>query len=127
MGIIFICLISYISFIYFVKIKKKSFKVKNYLILYAISFLFLLEWFLNHPSMRYGGYVLLAIPFFIITSAFLESFNFDKRKLQNTTLILIIISLIIFNLRNIQRIEKESRVYGFNFFLARIFCRKSKF
>ena len=71
-GIIFICLISYFSFIYFVRIKKKSFKIKNYSIIYIISFLFLLEWFLNHPSMRYGGYVLLAIPFFIITSTFLK-------------------------------------------------------
>lgn len=120
-GIIFICLISYFSFIYFVRIKKKSFKIKNYSIIYIISFLFLLEWFLNHPSMRYGGYVLLAIPFFIITSTFLESFNFDKRKLRNTTLTLIIISLVIFNFRNIQRIEKESKVYGFNFFSSPYF------
>ena len=76
---------------------------------------------LNHPSMRYGGYVLLAIPFFIITSTFLESFNFDRRKLRNTTLTLIIISLIIFNFRNIQRIEKETKVYGFNFFSSPYF------
>ena len=33
------------------------------IVIYLIPLFFLIEWFLNHPSMRYGGYVLFAIQY----------------------------------------------------------------
>ena len=39
-----------------------------------------MEWFLNHPSMRYGGFVLISLPIFILSSQFLETFNMSNRK-----------------------------------------------
>ena len=45
---------------------------------------FLLEWFLLHPSMRYGGYVLIALPLIIITSLMIDKLNIDNKKKKIT-------------------------------------------
>ena len=48
--------------------------------MYSIPLLFLLEWFLNHPSMRYGGYVLFALPIFLLTSTLIQTYKIKKRN-----------------------------------------------
>ena len=45
---------------------KNILNFKSHLILLILPMVFLLEWFLLHPSMRYGGYVLIALPVIII-------------------------------------------------------------
>jgi hypothetical protein len=45
---------------------------KETIFYYFIPIIFIFEWFLNHPAMRYGGYVLIALPLFIFTSSILD-------------------------------------------------------
>ena len=73
-----------------------------------LSFFFLLEWFFNHPSMRYGGYVLFGIPLFIFTSSIIEKMSFSKNNLYKCTIFFVALTLVVYNLRNIQRIHKEA-------------------
>ena len=75
--------------------------------LFILTLILSLEWFLNHPALRYGGYYLLCTIWFIPLSIYLSKKKFlfiDKKK---ATISLIVLSLLIFNLRNIKRIDEE--------------------
>ena len=114
-GIIFICLLLYLVFRAFSKKKMKS--KLNYLKLFItiiIPIIFLIEWFINHPSMRYGGYVLVGLPFFIITSFILEKLDIEKKKIMTGTIIFVFISLTLFFARNLVRLNKEVNFYKYN-------------
>ena len=82
LGIIFICILVYFSYRYSSKVRRKKLNKINYLY-YFFPIIFLLEWFLNHPAMRYGGYVLIGLPFFIYTSSILDKLNLTKKNLQH--------------------------------------------
>ena len=111
LGILFISMLTFL--IFRTKSKKKT-KQENFIIIYFILFLFFCEWFLNHPQMRYGGFILFAIPIFIFFSRIISSYSIDKKKLFNGTLILLILTLSTYNIRNIIRIQKEQKVYKYN-------------
>jgi len=111
-GTVFICFIVIISFCYSSKKKSKIFKSENKLVYFLILF-FLIEWFLNHPSMRYGGFVLIGLPLIIFSSSVIIKFNISKEKVFNLTVFFVILSILIFNLRNIIRINKEIDIYGY--------------
>ena len=70
-----IFLISIICLFTLKNIKNKSYigYNHNYNPLFAILIILFLEWFINHPALRYGGYTLLALMFFIPLSIFLEN------------------------------------------------------
>ena len=105
-------LIVTISTIFLVKIKKERLKKKNYYLFYVAVIILLLEWFLNHPALRYGGYSLIALSIFIPLSIFIESrLNF---KLKKKITFLIFLSYIIFSIKNVDRIFKESDKYNYN-------------
>ena len=112
LGIIFLCIIVTASFHYF---KNKKIKITeiNYVV-YFLIFLFLLEWFLNHPSMRYGGYVLIALPLIVFTASFLSRFSYSKKNVYKLTIIFLLTSILLYDLRNVLRINKESKVYGYD-------------
>ena len=58
--------ISIVLFLIFTT-KKKNLKNQNFnfnLFYYCLIFLILLEWFYNHPSLRYGGYIIFGLVFF---------------------------------------------------------------
>ena len=116
------------SIIFLLAILLWSFKKKNSIIIryYAFVFpiIFLMEWFINHPAMRYGGYVLFAIPIFVFTSNFLERYIIDFKILKKIFTYFIITSIIIFNIRNIIRIDKEVKVYNFNLLKSPFFLVK---
>ena len=63
--------------------------------------------------MRYGGFVLIGLPLIIFSSSVIIKFNISKKKVFNLTVFFIILSILIFNLRNIIRINKEIDVYGY--------------
>ena len=96
--------------------KKINFKgFKKYLFVYLILVLLLLEWFWNHPALRYGGFVLV---FLIMTfpSAVLfskQNFIYKKKHLQIKLILLII--FIVFCGRNINRLINEHDIYNYNF------------
>ncbi len=112
-GIIMMCIVVYSMFS--LSGKKNNVINKNkYLLSYILPLIFLVEWFLNHPAMRYGGYVLFAIPLFVFVSNFLEEFHFSKNKIYLNSMILIFLTILIFNGRNLIRINKEINVYKYD-------------
>ena len=113
LGTILICLLIILSF-YFQKEKTKYKKKNNYFLIYFILFIFLAEWFFNHPSMRYGGYVLIGLPIILFSSSIVERFKIPNKKIFNTAVFFLIASILIFNLRNIIRINKEINVYKYD-------------
>jgi len=113
LGIIFIALVNLILF----RNSKKRRVVPRDLVLTNLAlFIFFTEWFLKHPSMRYGGYVLFALPIFIFTSKKIEEYKINEKKIINSTVFLILLTLIIYNGRNISRLNKEINNYspGYN-------------
>ena len=74
--------------------------------------LLLVEWFLNHPSLRYGGYIIFSLIFFIPLCNFLTKYEISKNF---NTKVFVIFSLVvlIFVSRNIDRI-----IYEINFYKA---------
>ena len=115
-----ILLICYFTF----RNKSKKFLIENkinlLLVLFCL-FVLLIIWFIKFPQLRYGEYVIMAnivfIPFCIyIFNSFINSKIIFRAK------ILIIISLLIFTYRNIDRIIYEINFYKFDV-LSSVFYR----
>tara|TARA_B100000029_G_scaffold32588_1_gene31104 strand:- start:2403 stop:4001 length:1599 start_codon:yes stop_codon:yes gene_type:complete len=113
LGIIFI---SFLNLALFRGVKKKKIIPRNIILINSILLLLFLEWFLKHPSMRYGGFVLFALPIFILTSKKLESYKLNKKKALIPTVLLIFLTFFIYNARNVSRLNKEINNYspGYN-------------
>ena len=113
LGLIFLILI---VIIFFKKnfFSKKILPINNYaFLIYIIIFLLGLEWFFNHPALRYGGYSLIALIFFIPISLKLQTKKEDIKKYTSYSFILIFITASIFIGRNINRIVKEVEIYNY--------------
>ena len=107
-------LIVLVSSIFLIKFKKVKIPKKNFYLFYVSILLLLLEWFLNHPALRYGGFTLIALSIFIPISIFIESRLNLNFKLEKKITFLIFISFLIFSLKNIDRILEESDKYNYN-------------
>ena len=99
-------------FIVFIIFKKKKFNSKIssidkkiYYFFFVLIIIFLI-WFFKHPTLRYGGYPIVFLIFSIPIAIFFE--KFENKKFFNKKLnILIILVLLLFNLKNVLRINKE--------------------
>ena len=111
-GILALTLIIYAFFLNLKKkINHKSINLKN---IYIVILLLLIEWFYNHPSLRYGGYSLIALLFFIPISSLLERRDiYSDLFLRNSTII-VMITITIFLTRNFNRIYNEHEKYSYN-------------
>ena len=116
-NILSIILISTITYFLFthncLKISKFNFSKDNKVFYYLILILFF-EWFYNHPSLRYGGFALLALIFFIPISIRLNQFQFSALKLKKYVYFILLLTLLIFIGRNVSRINNEYKQYGYN-------------
>tara|TARA_Y100000816_G_scaffold278878_1_gene250541 strand:+ start:271 stop:1914 length:1644 start_codon:yes stop_codon:yes gene_type:complete len=92
------------------KISNKS----DYKILYFLIFCLFVEWFLNHPTLRYGGYSLIALLFFVPLSSYLSKFSAYSNQLEKKILILIFLSFGIFVTKNLFRINNEMIKYDYH-------------
>ncbi len=110
LGVLFICLIIFLCF--FSKNKREA--VNNVKGLYVILTIIFLIWFFKHPSLRYGGYTLIALMFFIPVSNVCSKFVKVENIKKLTVYFLIILTFSIFNIRNFSRIEKEINVYNYD-------------
>jgi len=110
-GLIFLLTIVFTTF-YSKNLSKIKIDKKIY-IFFIIIFILLFEWFYNHPSLRYGGYSLIALIFFIPSSIFLSRFQI-KKNFRKKLMLLISLSLIIFLGRNINRIYIEIEKYNYD-------------
>ena len=111
LGLLFLSLI--LSLIFFSKKRKKIIKPK-FIFIYLILILLTFEWFYFHPALRYGGYHLIALLVFIPLSIFLSKYsqniNFFKKKVY----FLIFLTILIFLVRNINRLGSEFELYNYN-------------
>jgi hypothetical protein len=99
---------------YFLKSKKIKIKSKKKIFLIISFALFLLiEWFYNHPSLRYGGYCLISGIIFIYFATKMEKYRTNFSLLSKKLTILILITLTIFIFRNINRINSEVKKYDY--------------
>ena len=99
------------------KSKNKVVKNKNFtmnLFYYCFIILLLAEWFLNHPSLRYGGYVIFALIFFIPLSYLLSKYEMSKNFRLKSIIIFFLVSTIFIG-RNVDRIIYEIDFYQANF------------
>ena len=109
LGIIFLCLVMCISFIR--RKNNSSLNNMNYIFYYLTIFILFLEWFFNHPALRYGGFSIIALLFFLPFSSLIS-----KRSINNIAtkvMIIVVISFVIFTLRNVSRLDKEINFYGY--------------
>ena len=113
LGLLF--LISIVLFLFkesFFNTRLNKIKIGTYII-YFIIFILGLEWFYNRPSLRYGGYHILPLLFFIPISIKLASSDINIKKYTKIILILICITASTFIGRNINRIVKEVQFYDY--------------
>ena len=114
LSIIFISAIIFFLFSYnSLKMIKNTFN-NNYKIFYYLILILFFEWFYNHPALRYGGYTLLALIFFIPISVYLSRFKFNPLILKKKIYFILLLTLLIFISRNVSRINKEFKQYGYN-------------
>ena len=86
----------------------------NYKLFYYLILILFFEWFYNHPALRYVGYTLLALIFFIPISVYLSRFKFNPLILKKKIYFILLLTLLIFISRNVSRINKEFKQYGYN-------------
>tara|TARA_Y100000816_G_scaffold134376_1_gene94940 strand:+ start:101 stop:1783 length:1683 start_codon:yes stop_codon:yes gene_type:complete len=112
LGLSFVSIISILTF----KSKKKDLKknFNNNLIYYYLIILLFVEWFYNHPSLRYGGYIIFALIFFVPLSHLLSQYEISK-NFSSKLIILFFLVISIFIGRNIDRIIYEKNFYKANF------------
>ena len=107
-------LIVIISSIFLLTFNKAKLPKRNFYLFYSLILFLLLEWFLNHPALRYGGFTLIALSIFIPLSIFIEGRLNLNSKLKKKITFLIFLSFLIFSFKNIDRILKEFDKYNYN-------------
>ena len=104
-----------IFFLFFFKKKNITVRKKNFYALYLILILLFVEWFYFHPALRYGGYHLIALLFFIPSALILEKYSKNLKFLNSKINIMILIIIAVFLSRNVNRIYQEYKFYNYNF------------
>ena len=113
LGLIFIILVFWFLFR---NLKKKKFKEKFnsfVLLTYSVLILILFEWFINHPALRYGGFCIISLIIFIPLALYLNSFEMSHIKFNKIAITLVIITVGIFEIRNINRVINEVNTYNY--------------
>ena len=110
LGISFLVLVFLLFFCSKNSIKDK--KNRTYKIILALLLVLFMEWFYNHPALRYGGYCLVGLLIFIPSSVFLEKHG-NSKKIKNKFFILILLTILIFISRNYNRIANEHKQYSY--------------
>ena len=111
LGLLCLTLITFLSFYSNTRNKLSNRKILS---VYPVLIILFLEWFYNHPSLRYGGYSLIAALIFLPSSIMItRNLNLMDKNLKNKFYILICIGFFIFIGRNIDRIKKEQTLYDY--------------
>ncbi len=119
LGLFFLIIIFY--FIFFKNYQKNNsnkFELQKFLILYFFIIIIFLEWFFKHPQLRYGGYHLIALIVFMPLSYVFNSFSINFSNFLRKSKIIIILVLVIYSGRNIDRLISEHSVYKYNPFIS---------
>ena len=89
----------------------------NTFIVYIFLLICFIEWFTVHPSLRYGGYHLIALLVFIPLCLFLSRLDFNFKVFFKKASFLILITILVFLGRNVSRLTKEYNNYKYNPFI----------
>ena len=120
LGLLTLLLIFY--FLYFKNynrtFNKNNFEIKKFLFLYIFIIIAFLEWFFKHPQLRYGGYHLIALILFLPLSYIFNSISINHSIFIKKAKIILMLVLVIFCGRNIDRLISEHKVYKFNPFIS---------
>ena len=73
---------------------------------YTLIFIIFFIWFSKHPTLRYGGYSIFFLTISIPISIFLSRFK-NRNSFNKKFKFFILFVIIVFNFKNITRIEKE--------------------
>ena len=111
LGLTFLILVMNFTFYNKNKLQLKTYR--NDLIIYSFILILFLEWFYNHPALRYGGYCLVVIILSYPFSIILERYKNNVKNVQKKILILVSISFLIFFSRNVSRIDQEITKYSY--------------
>ena len=111
LGLSFLCLVIWLTF--FSK-KIDNFIKPKFWLLYLILIFLTLEWFYLLPTLRYGGYHLIALLIFIPLSIHLSKYSINPKLFKKKTIFIILLTIVIFLSRNVSRIDKEYHKYDYN-------------
>ena len=106
-----IILISVVTYL-FVDLVKKNIEKRKYKIIMLLIIILFMEWFYQHPALRYGGFCLLALLFFVPVSIFTEKFV-NMRNIDFKFTAIIFTVFLVFVSRNVHRISKEAKQYDY--------------
>ena len=106
-------LLTFFTITFYSRIKINYLKPKGALIILLILSLLFFEWFYQHPDLRYGGYCIIAGFAFIIFSIQFTSYKNNRKKIYKKFYFLIILSLLIFFVKNFFRILEEVKKYNY--------------
>jgi len=102
--VLLINLLIYLNYNKFIYFNNNFKKIKR--VLFITLTIALVFWFLEHPSLRYGGYLPFTI-FITLISLLFYSDKYLKKKILNKTKVFILIAIFIFNFKNLIRITEE--------------------
>ena len=111
LGIIFLVIL--VLLIFRSKNKVNHNNKNNLNLTYALILILLLEWFYNHPALRYGGYVLICLILFIPAAKKIKEYKNTNYLNSKKIYVLIGLALFIFVGRNTIRIDKEIKQYHY--------------
>ncbi len=111
-GISIVILFFYLIFFKINTVKKMN--ITNYRLFYIFLIFCLAEWFLKHPTLRYGGYHILALIFFIPACIHLSQLELKFKDYYKKSLILVLVVITVFISRNTQRLINENKLYDYN-------------
>lgn len=107
-----VVLIFWVTF--FLKKNKKRNQKISYKIIYLYFIFCLIEWFLKHPTLRYGGYHLIPILSFILLSISFNNLDIKFSEFSKKSIIILLITIFVFLGRNTNRLIKEYKLYNYN-------------
>ena len=106
LALLFFCIV--IIFFVFKNFKKKTNEIffKKILPFYLLILVIFFIWFFKHPTLRYGGYSIFFLTFTIPISYFFCKY-IDKTDFTKRFKVLLILIVLVFNIKNVNRIYKE--------------------
>ncbi|MDC1112490.1 hypothetical protein OAS43_01645 [Candidatus Pelagibacter sp.] len=111
LGILILSLIFYLTFYSKKRVKLKKNKI---FLIYLFIIILLIEWFFNHPTLRYGGYHIIALLFFIPLCLIVEKMDIKFEVFIKKAFLLFFITLLLFTVRNVSRLNDEYKKYNYN-------------
>ena len=83
---------------------------------YIILIFLTVQWFYFLPTLRYGGYHLIALLVFIPLSVYLSKYSISKSSFKKKIYFMIFLTIVIFLGRNTSRLINEYEIYNYNVF-----------